>query len=296
MKKCLILATLLVILGGLTITMTACSKNFNFNTLFGNSFEEKAVEVDGSFNSIEIHTDTADITLISSDDGKCRVVSNDRKKIEYSAISEDGALKIKSTDTRKWYERMFSFGAPTLTVYLPKEEFASLIIDESTGNIKVTDNFNFATLNIKVSTGNVILENITADSVSVETSTGKIDMKDTACTGEITLKVSTGDTYLHSVRCKNLTSTGNTGDISVTNVIAEGKFDIERSTGDVNFDSSDAAEIYVKTDTGNVKGTLLSDKVYIVSSDTGKIDVPKTITGGRCEISTNTGNIKISVK
>ena len=71
---------------------------------------------------------------------------------------------------------------------------------------------------------------------------------------------------------------------------------IKRSTGDVKFDGSDAAEIFIKTDTGDVTGSLLTDKVFITQTDTGNIDVPKTVNGGRCEISTDTGDIKISVK
>ena len=50
------------------------------------------------------------------------------------------------------------------------------------------------------------------------------------------------------------------------------------------------------TDTGDVKGSLLSEKIFIPTTDTGDVDVPKTVTGGRCEITTDTGDIKITVK
>jgi DUF4097 and DUF4098 domain-containing protein YvlB len=60
-------------------------------------------------------------------------------------------------------------------------------------------------------------------------------------------------------------------------------------------DACDAAEIYIKTDTGNVEGRFLSDKVFIAKTDTGLINVPKTITGGRCEITTNTGDICVTL-
>ena len=80
------------------------------------------------------------------------------------------------------------------------------------------------------------------------------------------------------------------------NVNASGVFSITRSTGDVEFDACDASEIYVKTDTGDVTGTLLSDKIFFAESDTGKVSVPKSVTGGRCEISTDTGRIDITVK
>ena len=63
--------------------------------------------------------------------------------------------------------------------------------------------------------------------------------------------------------------------------------------GDVEFNGCDADEIYVKTNAGNVTGSFLSNKVFIVDTDTGSVDVPKTETGGRCEINTHTGDIKI---
>lgn len=77
----------------------------------------------------------------------------------------------------------------------------------------------------------------------------------------------------------------------MSNVIATNKFSVERSTGDVKFSGCDADEIYVKTNTGNVTGSFRSNKVFI--TDTGSIDVPKTVTGGRCKINTHTGDIKI---
>ena len=80
------------------------------------------------------------------------------------------------------------------------------------------------------------------------------------------------------------------------NVIAAEKLSIERSTGDVKFDGSDATEIYVKTDTGDVTGSLLTDKVFITQTDTGDVDVPKTTTGCRCEIITDTGDIRIKIQ
>ena len=71
---------------------------------------------------------------------------------------------------------------------------------------------------------------------------------------------------------------------------------IERDTGSVRFDGCDGDAIYVETDTGDVTGTLLTDKVFITKTDTGSVDVPKSINGGRCEISTDTGDIRIEIR
>ena len=85
------------------------------------------------------------------------------------------------------------------------------------------------------------------------------------------------------------------GDISLKNVISTEKISVERSTGDVTLDRSDAAELFIMTSTGDVEGSLLTNKVFITKTDTGRIDVPNSIIGGRCEITTDTGDIKISI-
>ena len=79
-------------------------------------------------------------------------------------------------------------------------------------------------------------------------------------------------------------------------MVATETFTIERSTGDVRFEGSDAAQLFVETDTGDVEGSLLSDKVFLVTTDTGEKDVPNSITGGRCEITTDTGDVRITIQ
>ena len=70
---------------------------------------------------------------------------------------------------------------------------------------------------------------------------------------------------------------------------------MERSTGDVRFDRCDAASLEIKTGTGDVTGSLCSEKVFIARSDTGHISVPETVNGGKCSITTDTGDIIITL-
>ena len=80
-----------------------------------------------------------------------------------------------------------------------------------------------------------------------------------------------------------------------TNVIANNGNEMPQ-TVDLKMNGTSDASITVTTDTGDVRGSLLTDKVFLTETDTGDIDVPKTTTGGRCQITTNTGDIKISIK
>ena len=38
------------------------------------------------------------------------------------------------------------------------------------------------------------------------------------------------------------------------------------------------------------------EKVFLVQTDTGNVDVPRSVTGGACEITTDTGDVRITVQ
>ena len=60
-------------------------------------------------------------------------------------------------------------------------------------------------------------------------------------------------------------------------------------------DYTDADSIKVKVSTGNVTGTLTSDKIFNYSTGTGKVELPSSTSGGLCEITTSTGDIRIEI-
>ena len=151
-------------------------------------------------------------------------------------------------------------------------------------------------LRIALSTGDIDIENISAGKIELSVTTGDINIKNATCDADVEAMLTTGKAVLTDVYCKNFISSGNTGDLILKYVAAEKEFSIKRSTGDVKLDSCDAKDIYIKTDTGDVAGNILSEKVFITETDTGTVKVPKTTKGGKCEITTDTGDIKISIK
>lgn len=314
-KIWLIAAALLILLGFImfAVAMTAC--NWDFTKLSTIKYQTNIYELSKEFNSISIKTDTADIVFETSNDGMCKVVCYEMEHGKHTVNIQDKTLAIHVEDDKEWYEYIgINFGQPQITVYLPQGDYSALSIETSTGDVEVPKDFQFRNMvilgstgdvnncasvsegmKIKTGTGNIHVENISADMLDLSVSTGHITVTDAICNSDVQINVSTGKTNITNLKCKNIISSGNTGDISLRNVIAAGKFSIERSTGDVRFDGCDGVEIFVKTDTGDVIGTLLSDKIFIVQTDTGSIDVPESTTGGKCEISTDTGDIKISV-
>ncbi len=311
-KIWLIIAASLVVLGLVGFLALMFIYDWDFKGLSTEGYETNIYEFDVDFKDISINTDTANIKFIVSDNQSCKVVCYEEINMKHSVAVKDGVLTIDTLDQRKWYEHIgINFGNPEITVYLPKGQYNSIVIKEDTGDIHIPKDFKFKNMDISsstgyvknyasadfikihTSTGAIDIEAVTSKNIDLAVTTGKVTVKNIDCDGDFKVNVSTGKVEITDVRCKNLISEGNTGDITLENVVASEKFYVKRSTGDVKFDSCDAFEIFVETSTGDVKGGFLTEKSFDLTTDTGKIDVPKNTNGGKCEIITDTGDIKI---
>ena len=272
-KIWLITATSLVALGCIMFSVAMTKNYWDFTKLSTVKYETNTYQINENFSNISMNTDTADILFIPSDDKMCKVVCYEMSDMKHTTTVQNDTLTINVTDEREWYDHIgITLGSPKITVYLPKTEYDSLAIKEDTGDIEVPKDFKFGSIDISTSTGDITITGVT-------------------CEGDIVINVSTGRANLTDIKCKSFISDGSTGDISLKNVIATEKFSIERSTGDVKFDACDATEIWVETDTGDVTGKLLSEKIFITQTSTGDVHVPKSTNGGKCEITTSTGDI-----
>jgi len=315
-KIWLIVAAALVFIGIVAFVLIMTINHWRFTALNTTQYETNTVNISESFQNISINSDTGDIAFIQSDDGKCRVDFYETENERHTAKVQNGTLLIEKINTGNWIDHVsiFSIGAPKITVYLPQEKYAALLIDEGTGDVTIPGEFSFENieisastgdvscyasstgmLHINTSTGSIHTENLSAEALDLSVTTGRIEIRSVTCAGAIGANVSTGKTFINDTSCKSFTSSGSTGDINMANFKATEMLSIERSTGDVKFDHCDAGELLITTDTGDVTGSLLSDKVFIVKTDTGDIEVPETTTGGKCQITTDTGDIKIQI-
>ena len=313
-KGLLIAAALLVIAGFAICAGVMILFDWDFSMLNTVDYETNVHDISGTFDNISINTDTADITFELSENGECKVVCREIKKMPHSVLVKDGTLEITRTDKQKVTAHIgIAMEVPAITIYLPSSEYDLLYIKETTGDITIPKEFCFENIEIcattgdvecyasaeenfiiETDTGDITSEYISADTIELSVTTGDIKLGNVDCGGTLKIGVSTGESYVHGVRCENLVAEGNSGDITLTDVIASGSLYVERSAGDVAFERCDAAEIFILTDTGDVSGSLLSEKYYVISTDTGDVNVPRTTGGGRCEINTDTGDITIT--
>lgn len=296
-KKWLITAASLTALGFIILIGAMAALDFDFSKISTLKYETNTYEVNGDFDKISIDVNITNIVFAQSDDESCQVVCFEAEKVKHSVRCTNGTLKIGVTDTRKWYDHFgISFASPKMTIYLPKSEYASLLIDTNTSDIDIPKSFSFNELEIETNTGNVdCIANI-SNSIKIESDTGDIGISSVSSKCDIDIKTDTGSIKLTDVNCTNFSAESDTGNISLVNVIAEDGIYVESDTGNVKLKNSDASKLSIETDTGNVTGTLLSEKIFIAKSSTGRVKVPDTESGGKCEIRTATGNIKIDIQ
>ena len=314
-KIWLIVAAVFVVVGCIIFVGAMNMVKWDIKKLSTTKMETNTYELNEKFHNISLIADTADIDFVPSEDGVCKVVCYEENNAKHNVSVQEDTLQIHIEINKKWYEYIgFNFGMPKLTVYLPYSELGAVSVKTDTGDVQIPKDFQVKSLDVTTSTGDIrnyasaagevklsastgaiSVENMMAQSLDISVSTGNVTVSGVGCEGDISLKVSTGKATLKDVVCKSVISGGSTGDITLENVIAADRFSLERSTGKVRFDRSDASEIDVTTSTGDVTGTLLTDKIYIVDNNTGKIIVPKTTVGGKCEITTDTGDVILTI-
>ena len=315
-KIMLLTATALLLLGGALFTAALAAAGGDFSKLSTVKYETATHEVSEPFTNISIAADTADILFVQTESDTAKVECYEQEKLTHAVSVADGTLLIEVNDTRAWYEHIgINFKTSRITVFLPKGTYGALTVKADTSDVVIPKEISLETVDVTVSTGDVACAASPAASLKIKTSTGDIEVseiitgtidltvstgeikiKGVTCTGAVTVGVSTGDVEIEDLSCGNFTSTGSTGDLSMERVIVKEKLVVKRSTGDVELDGCDAAELVIETTTGEVEGTLLSGKMFAVDSDTGRKDVPESTAGGRCEITTDTGNIKIRIQ
>ncbi len=312
-KIWLIVAAVLVLAGGLAFTAALAISHWDFASFSTVKYETKTYEINDSFRNISIVSDTEDIVFAPSSDGKCTVTFVEQDNARHSASVENGTLLIEKIETEPQFI-LFSTQPTSITLHLPMGEYETLRISEHTGKIELPGDFIFGNMDIDVTTGDVScaasssgvlriktdtgdikITGVAAGEMDLSVTTGRVEAEYVRCAGNMGIKVTTGKTRLADVACGNFSSEGDTGDITLEKVAVADMLTIKRTTGDVQFQECDAMELQITTDTGDVTGTLLSEKVFITKSDTGRINVPETVTGGKCKITTDTGNIRIDI-
>lgn len=296
-KKWLIIAISLLLFGAMIFAGVMFLLKWDFTKLSTTTYQTSTHEIKEEFKSISILTNATDVVFVVSQDATCRVVCHEQTNVTHAVSVKDDTLVIEGVDARKWYEHIgINSDTAKITVSLPQAEYGSLSVKATASDVEIPKELRFSDIDVSITTGDVASLASVTNAVKIKTTTGSVTAKGFVCEGTLAISVGSGKVELTDISCQSLSCEGTTGDFSLNQVIATQKLSIKATTGDVRFDACDAAEIVVQVSTGDITGTLLSEKIFLPKSTTGSIELPKTTVGGRCEITTTTGDIHLEIQ
>ena len=314
-NRVLLIAACLLVVGALIAVAALASMKFNFRRLSTRQTVANTYTPAGDFSEILIDLATEELCFLPAEDGKCTVVCLEEEGTQHIVTVSKGALSIQRVDTRKWHDQIgFGSEKTSVTVYLPKKEYASLTLRTDTGDVTVPADFRFGTIlmtcstadvdirasaegsiRVQTSTGSIALSGLRASSLDLTASTGRISVSDSVIEGKVSARASTGKVSFTDLNCAEAEVKTTTGDVELVRVLVSDELRAETDTGNVRFDRSDAPEIYVETDTGDVTGTLLTPKIFEADTSTGKVKLPRSDPGGRCTLKSDTGDFELEI-
>ena len=270
-------------------------------------------DINEEVKSFDIRTATANVELAKANDGQGLVVCEEREKVYHEVTVEDGLLKIKTIDNRRWFERWFfnfNFRAMKVTVYLPETACENLYYDSSTGSLDVASDYTFTSIKAeastgsinlnnqvsgdieaRASTGSVSIKNATAANLKVKVSTGSLTVKDTEVVGDARVEASTGSVNVENLKCANFNAKTSTGSFRGTNIEATGDAYIEGSTGSTNAKSIKCQNLTVKHSMGGATLEDVQCEDLTVKASTGAAKLTNVIANNRMDIRTTTGDV-----
>lgn len=340
-KKIWIIAACAAVAVGLTIVIILSA--LGSKALFSSEQVKKELKtytVDQDFSNISIKNTQYDIILLPSDDDKCRVESMEEEKLYHTVEVTGDTLTIEEVNNKKWFE-CFYFGLnpsnwteTTLTVYLPKEEYKNLYLETTSGDIYAESKLTFADAELHNTSGNVIMSEITAESISAKSTSGNVHISNSDIKTELFLKSTSGNTKISETNAGKITSESTSGSVSLkktktendinahttsgsirfsdveandisvkstsgdaelTNSVSAGRFYVKTVSGDIELESCDGKNLNLESTSGEIEGSLLTGKKFITDTTSGDVYVPDSTGTDECVISTTSGDIDIYV-
>lgn len=265
LKKLLLIAVALFLVGGLTFFIAFAASGFNKNGIASaeikeNVYEEKA---DNALTSISIDYTNANIQVSVGE--KLTVTypelytkgGNPLSKL--TVTDAGGALKInEEIDTLKSIG--YDISKPTVKITIPKDRAIALDLEADLGDVTLTS--------------------ISANNISVSTDGGFITLTNVTSSGNIDLEVENGE-------------------IEMFGVITAKSLEVESSTGDISHKDGiiTADKISFSSDVGDILATLAgaeSDYTVLIEKDLGSSNISNSTAGPRrLEVELDFGSVEI---
>lgn len=297
MKKVLVFALILVVLGAILFAVGFAAKGFRIPSTYGD-FHTESVTAEESFSEIRIKGSYHALRVVPSEDGTCRAEFDASEKITTTVEIADSVLTVQQKDLRKWYELIgWSGNRGDLTLFLPEKAYTKLTVDSGSGSVELTAPYAFGEVDIEVGSGKISAQGLTAERLQTHIGSGSGTFSGVTVNGALDATVSSGSMNLTGIRVASLSAKISSGKLTMTETVASQNAEMHISSGSVILDGFDAATMDVHISSGSLRGTLLTAKNFDTHVSSGSIDVPPSdLSAGLCKIHVSSGSAKLAIK
>ena len=312
-------SVILIALGIVILGAVLAINKFEFTSLLQNEkwirSEKSFAEASASVQYIEIDAAAADVQLLAAEDDVLRLVCDEMEPDSCSAEMEGDTLILRWTRTWKWQDIFnFSFGAPKLTLYIPRDLRAQIRIHSESGDIGI-ESICANQLEITSKSGNLQVQGAEMDQlyaqsqsgdirieqfqsskeVQTETDSGDIRLED-GCMPSLNSHSDSGDQELKALQLDALSATSASGELKLSNVHAQVRMDLQTTSGDIAMEAIDGEDLFMQTDSGDIHGSLVTGKRFSASSESGNVHIPESSDNtGTFEARSSSGDIRIDI-
>ena len=151
-RKVNIIGAILFCVGLLLVFGVLIFAGFAFDKIA--HINEATVEFEENFHSIFVDTSNISVTVKPTVDGVEKMDVKYENGVEVVWEIKNGVLNIK--EETAWYKQAVNFGNSAVTVYLAAEQYKSIKVDGSTGDVTI-DDVGFESAEIYTSTGDITI-------------------------------------------------------------------------------------------------------------------------------------------
>ncbi len=313
----ILIISLCMFFSGIFVCMSALSmKGMNFENMFKDNSTVRVATYDEAFLSVDAQDKSGNLEIFPSSDDELKIECTELENTHYDIKYEGDTLVIRRVDNRDWHQYFMNFSREGVKIYLPQRAYEDIKLDVSSGSIIVNDGLacrNLAAestsgsvraygvtaqekVSLKATSGRVVSDSVKAENLDVSCTSGRVTLGNVELTGNLDVENSSGSIEVIDVNCNSLSVNNTSGGITCSGVIAQDNITAKTSSGSIELLKSDADNLDIKATSGSIRGTLLSDKVFIAESTSGRVRVPQTTQGGICKVKTTSGSIDITVE
>ncbi len=318
--KAILIISLCMVFAGIFICGSVMFiADFDFNRLSSVTYRERTSTSDEAFVNVDVYSQSADISVFPSSNDEWRVESTEADKMYHQIEVEDDTLVIRRVDEREWYEYIginFSFKTESVRLYLPEKLYESVELKSTSGKVIVNEGLNCEKLLAestsgevrvygtqakddvvaKATSGQVSVNGVNTQKLYVSSTSGRVTVSNITDADSVNINATSGKIEAIDISCIDFSARNVSGGVTCSGVIAEDTITAETTSGSIKVLQSDAQNLTLKSTSGSIRGTLLSDKIFITDTVSGSISVPHTSQGGVCSAKTTSGSIDIKIQ